>query len=268
MGKDPRDCCNARCEHYPELVLEGFGDRGPQNKDKEPPEGDILVVTHEDVMKHLARRGAHTDNFEHPVIFAQSDLRILSQRDDGTITVNYDQKARNNFYPDPDSEDEDNYHGDLDDMLYRFNDDEWSESSLAPLRPPSPTDSEGSAYDTFDLLQHDGISALASSVLRRTPKVLNLSLTGFLSQCLHQPPMPTLLRKLRCLSLGPPGTPPGVIFNFQDLWLPAMEKLRFCGSYLTEASHISGRYGNWRSMREAQWDFGTTELPRGGNVEW
>lgn len=268
IGTDERDCRHGECGHYPSLILKGFEGRGPQVKEQQP-EGDTIIVRREEVMKHLTRRGAHTDSFEHPIIFSQSDLRLLAQDDDGIITIDYEQQRVSSFYPESDYDDD---NGDLDNMLFRFNDDDFSQYDHRPVRPASPTESDMSADDTFDLLQHDGISALANSVLRRTPKVLNLSLTGFLSHCIQQP-KPSLLRTLRCLSLGPPAQPPGAVFLFQELWLPAMEKLRFSGSYLgwSIARRIAGNdSGNWRAMREAQWDFGSSKIPGAGgnNVTW
>lgn len=257
VGKDPRDCCHGKCAHYPRLVLEGFEGRSKKAK-KGHAEENTFLVTRAEVKKHLTRRGAPTDNFEHPIVFAQCDLRLLAASHDGAIRVDYERRRANSFYGSIDSEDE-SY--DLDDVLLRYNDDDFSQPTELPLRPRSPTDSEGSAADTFDLLQYDGISALANSVLRRTPKVVNLSLTGFLGRCL-QPPKPPLLATLRCLSLGPPASPPGAMVDTENLSLPMLEKLRFCGDFLETslARRISGQDGDWSKMRETQWDFGSSSV--------
>ena len=88
---------SGQCGYYPSVILEGFeflegelrsGEiEAPPSTTKKKEGGkqkgtghNRIVITREQVEAHLARKGAYTDHFDHPLMYARSDLRQRSRR--------------------------------------------------------------------------------------------------------------------------------------------------------------------------------------------
>lgn len=266
--RDSSECRNGQCGHYPTLVLEGFeGSKKASSKKAPTSESSTkteqskqksVVITRDQVRHHLQRRGALTDSFEHPLLFARSGVRALSTDYGGTVEINHDEaRPSDDFYGTSDSEDEYHSYGEY----YRHNDDNFSSSSASSSpssRSSTSISTADDSNDSFDLSQRGGIVALCRSVLHRLPTLENLSLTGFLHLSFGR--SPPAFDKLLCLSLGPPTCLPACIRSLDSLRLPAVKKLRLCADYLGSdvAKRISGLTAGWESLRETRWDYGAS----------
>lgn len=261
IPKDPSKCRGRHCGHYPRLVLEGFegekdkADKTASSERTDSSKMDTFAITREQVKAHLLRRGALTDNFEHPLLFARSGMHILTTGPGCAITVDHAQSDSGEWY-ESDSDSASHVYGEH----YRYDDDVFSNSDFSqqgsPSSSPSPTGARNDIDDVFDLSQRDGITALCKSVLQRLPEIQNLSLSGFLFLSLGR--SPPVLPTLRSFSLGPPTAQLDHSRSLDSMQLPGLEKLRICDDYLSfdVAKAIAGTKGEWKSLREARWDHG------------
>lgn len=254
-------CRSRECSHYPKLVLEGFDRSTKKGSKSASSKGDCssqktFTITRDQVKAHLLRPGALTDDFEHPLLFARSGLRMLAMGPGCSIVIDHDQREIDAYYGFSSFDDDHHEYGDF----FRYNDDAFSQSSDSPQGSPRSTSSGQStssdSNDSFDASHRDGLVALARSVLYRVVALENLSLTGFLHLSLGREP--PALTTLRCLSVGPGTSPPTLNLSLSVVQLPSLVKLRCCADYLNTgiAKRIAGTKKHWPSLREIRWDFG------------
>lgn len=288
LPKGTQECRHGKCGHYPRVKLDESFEGVKQQASKTPTSGkakkgkteaaatakkvdkaspaklgnesSYFVVTREQIDKHVIRRGAFTDHFNHPLIIARSGLRHLTSDGDVGVKVidgDYDGDDECHYPSESESYASDPYDS------HRYNDEDF-----ATPRSPRPADSMRSSPSADSLIgrdwdpaTRDDILALAVSTLRLIPLVNNLSLTGYLHLCLQRPQ--PKLNMLRYVSIGPLATPDGSGGYMVGYNLPAMEKLRFCGNMLdlAAAQQIGDREAKgWPALREACWDYGATKM--------
>lgn len=247
--EDMRSSIDENFEGYPRLVLEGFEgkqiwseERGKideeSREDTSPTSGNhplvpssksinTFIVTREQIRAHQSRQGAHTDHFDHPLVFAREDLRFLFTNDWGEAKVDEDQAVY------------------VEEQDYR-------------VEGPAKKTERRSLFPQW----RDGTPALGRSVLRLTPHVKDLSLTGLFHDCLSAEMMP-VLSQIRYLSVGPltPHTHASLCIREEATMLPAVEKLRVCGNFpgIGAARLIGGEAEGLPSLKEGYWDFGHTD---------
>lgn len=266
--KDAVKCHWGKCGHYPRLVLEGFEHfqheyysnegrvklhGGPFKKPKEQSkkkgaDENRFTVTRDQVLAHLARPGSTTDHFDHPLLYARSDLRMLDFSIwNGEIIIDY--KHENQF----------TYYDDFDAFL----------ESLAAGRavPENSSAAKGSSRRTvkpLDPAHRPGLIGIARAVLDLTTEVKNLSLTSYFNECIERSPngqaQPALLDSMLYLSIGPLSPTSDVMHCLASFKLPNLEKLRFCGDTpgRPTARQMAGMDEDvvWPSLRTIQWEFG------------
>lgn len=219
----------------------------------------VCIVTREQVLNHISRRGASTDFFEHPLVYARSNMHILGIKDRKVI-VDYEHEQTEDLYS-FDSEGGGS-ESDADSSM-----DEESESSSShfgsSISWPSSSSSspQGKVQGVMDHARHRGIISLARSVLRRTYRLQNLSLSGSIHSLLSSSRI-FVLHSIRSLSVGPFCPPSSAEYCVAWVKLPSLEKLRICGSTIAErtAADVAGEgEESWKKLREAEWDFGYPE---------
>lgn len=291
--KAPETCRNGKCGHYPRLVLEGFeGNKqakakdvrdssatvqdattqsanGPTSQEQSASakgEQTVFVVTQAQATEHCARRGAHTDHFDSPFIFASSDLKMLSRDSQRRIIVEHDEyEGRDYYYSDYDELDSD-YEG----PVFPYNDDEFSQpesptsrsprsssvasTPLEPLTSPPP--------EIFDRTRRNDLLSLARSVINLALGLRTLSVTGWLSRCLDRKAPD--LSNLNSLSLGPILPPRSTYDAIYEVPLPNLSKLRFAGHELCSwaVERFSKEESKLPNLRRFEWEYGGSKLTR------
>lgn len=271
---------------YPTVVLEGFkflegelrtDEIGGSTTTKKTKGGgkqksvgrNELVITREQVDAHLARKGAYTDHFDHPLMYARAHLRQLSiNYGDGQVVVDFDGEQEESdddleFDDDLDSADETNSevssfpsYGSL------------SAPSLPrrrtrlPLTPASSLESR-SLSELLDPRHRPGLVAIAHSILGLTTGVRNLSLTGYFTDCLNarstNQDRAAVLDELLYLSIGPLLESPNERDCVESVKLAALEELRIVGERISWKTicHFAhqGKKANWPRLKTVQWEF-------------
>lgn len=276
--KAPSPCRAGKCGHYPRLTLQGFhgavnrastspgvegssgtppNDAGEAAKEREP-----LMITRKQVTTHLEKPNSHTDHYDHPLLFARGNQRKLSVDGENRVIVVHTHYTQQ--YAHYSGYDSDVYNSEVEARYKHYNDDNFSTSSssssavsvgsLSSL--PSSTASTVHEPENFTWIRRDDAITLARSVLRLTPRVENLSLTGHLYRCIryNRPE----LKVLHCLSMGPNAPRDSCPSCLTSADLDVMEKLRVCGNGLGlwAAEAVGGGEGSWPALREVQWDCG------------
>lgn len=186
----PARCRNGRCDHYPALVITETSASTSASQTQAP--AGACTVPRPQLLRHLARRGATTDRFDHPLYFERSGFQILE-------LVTSSKKRRFHRPPVPRYEIR-SHHWDIDDYHEPF---DWPELALLQNQDAveglSPRDKALNAA-LVATATFGQILRLARGVLTLTPNLQGLSLTGFLECALDGSALPSLRR----LSLGPP----------------------------------------------------------------
>lgn len=190
------------------------------------------TLTHRDLLRHLARPGAPTDRFDHPLLFARSGL-------DPTSSV-YTRDSLDRWEP------TDQFVRGPEDLADVFSSSGGLEHPLGNSRMSKEVlDPSLPSTATFG-----GLLALTRSLLAMTPRLENLSLTGFLERAVcGRRPIAAALKSLRCLSIGPPPETSQWYVPLRFEGLEEIQKLRVCGVMLRgdEVAQISGRYTELQS---------------------
>lgn len=263
LPKVPPECCAGKCAHYPQLLLseefEGVSkkagkasSKGKQKETAAPAEGkssskatpekvgkakgeapqSTFLVTKEHINTHFARRGAHTDHFNHPLLFARPKLRRLTLSSGNRVIVADGKSPDDLYYPsDGDTDDDNDSEADHLYDRYRYIDQDfsWSHSSDQESSRSSPS-VDSLINLELEATGYDETVAIATSTLRLLPRLHNLSLTSYLYRCLGRPQ--PKLSMLTCLSLGPLLPSENLLDFIVCLKLPAVKKLRICGGGL------------------------------------
>lgn len=212
---------------YPALLIVDARD---ENKTSDMDKA--CVLTRQQLTQHLARPRGPTDRFDHPLLFARSGLDQLSET-----------YRRDNLYR---CQPDDRFMREPEDLADIFESKRGletpggasrvSEEVLDPSLPGTAT--------------IGALLTLTRSLLAMTPRLENLSLTGFLERAVcGRRPTASLLKSLRCLSIGPPPETSEWYVPLLFEGLEEIQKLRVCGTMLRgdEVAQISGRYS------ELQW---------------
>lgn len=201
---------------YPSLkIIPGSGSavsRASQAKETQP---DSLRLQHADLTKHLARRGAAMDHYEHPLTFARSAMQSMKLDRGGFWGHNdaYLDRLRglNNDY-------------DVN-FLARIFSLRAPPSVRAATHPPTETLSTA----LFDTTTAGGILALARLLLTNAPRLEHLSLVSYLQLVLWREDGSLLVPSLRSLALS-------LFSNFVDLSLYVSPTLH--GAHLNDLKQL------------------------------
>lgn len=200
----PKSCRDGTCGHYPPLELAGSLTRA--RRPTSPSTTEPLVFVRSQLLEHLARRGSSTDRFDHPLLWFRSGGSFADFR--------------------------------------RYGRSGATSGAWQAGRAQIPTEDVllsggifGTCAEAIDVALPStatmaSLLDLARSVLAFTPRLANLSLTGFLERALCGPYAPPELPALRSVTLGPP--PPFWAAPMHLQRLSGVEKLRICGVMLFE----------------------------------
>lgn len=293
----PARCLSGSCSHYPKVVLKGF-DRSehavgieestaaPNNKvktaetdfthndkvqllanDGQRGRPDEIVITRAEVKAHMARRGAYTDHFEHPLQYARTNMQMLGLSASGKVIVDYNHEQRHEHYESSD----DGFSFD-DDLSEEYSDSELDsadgarhDESLEKATPTSTASSRVSMSSScgvssgliIDPTNRHRTFAIACETLRLTKDLKNLSLTGYFNNCLNSQSLASL-DDLLYLSIGPLAPPLPAEPWLKNLRLPAVKKLRICGQSISNMVKEIARQdcdANWPNLETLHWDF-------------
>lgn len=205
---------------YPRLSLTGE----PITSYFEPPEsgfGPVFNLTTDQVRARLATPKLKVDRFDHPLIFARSDVAWEAEGPDGQLRRGGNSKRR---------------------RVSRIED----EASVVPYTRSPPIASTATIK---------GILRLAGTLLSHSTKLMILSLTGFLERVVCGPYAPETLHALRSLSLGPP--PQGWAWTNalepSKRALQGLERLRLSGHVLSKEQATAIGSGLLPKLRVFQW---------------
>lgn len=235
LAKKPRaplQCRNGSCDHYPSLQLKdmpssaGITSSGDRSQQPTSPH-NAIVLRYAGILEHMARPGAPTDRFDHPLIFERSGVQV--------IVNNPARKGPQTYYPSQAS--------------YQIGNATWSRRQHGTFRWPASATSPDAAKQFLSTgtgtsrrgnassgaaatSTIDCVVEVALDVLNHTTKLENLSLTGYLPAVISSWQERTVSSLRRC-SVGPtmPGWDPRLGFPR----LKTIEELRLCGVELTEA---------------------------------
>lgn len=226
---------NPQCEESPALRLVDIPasarSSSPSKQGATPPPKNAVIVTHAQLLRHLARPGSLTDRFDHPLILRRSGLKVnVSQAE---------LKGPTNLQPS-------NASYSLQAMTWSIEREheahEWQRGLDALQDAPQQYTGSGDDGDLNAALlataNMGAILRLTRSILDLLPNLTNLSLTGFLQEALVDAEPPKSLRdlsrvrlpSLRRVSIGPPL--PCWAASLPLTKLSHLEELRICGSPL------------------------------------
>lgn len=235
-------CPGTGCPQYPRLNLTGAVCSGQDNtsdNDQRP----AFTISRAQVIAHLSRRGSVLDRFDHPLIFARSGVFYFVHNGPGRA-------GHDDSDIDP--------HGVTHRPLAWEDDSEDFADLFSQRGMPRDTSTSFRADTTLDPLLPNtatlgSLLALARSVLGFTPKLTNLSLTGFLERTVCGERGPPSLNVLRCLTVGPPPPYYYTPLNFGGLGCSRLEKVRVCGVMLLEQEIQSLSGWDLYDIKEIQW---------------
>lgn len=226
----PAPCRNGKCGCYPALYITGVST---------PPPSGAFKVSRAQLLHHIARRGALTDHFDHPLVFIRSSLGVIIHQPPGKGFRHYSPAftcARYELYSD--RWDSDSLHA-----SHHCADFAFLREKDAYSWPGKVTDAGRFSTATFD-----STLRLTQGLLGLLPCLENLSLTGYLEKTLDGWTAKEKSR-LRRLSLGP--TP--------ETWKPqlhldslsGLEQLRICDVPLR--AHDIVRINQMKRLRQLAW---------------
>lgn len=287
---DAKAASEAKKVTYPRLVLEGFVSERDEEQSKSASgahektsaktkgkKANTYVVTPEKVEEYWQRAGAYSDHFDHPLYFAQPDLRFLARNVYEQVIVNpagirsesYLRTSTEKAQPastrgDDDQEGSPSASHEAEEE-HQASDSEIASGSPAQSGPPITT----TPISPSGRMTRDGLLGLAKSVLELTLNASNLSLTGIFQDGIMSSKLP-ILEQLRYLSIGPLTSPEDAALCLEEetTLLPALGKLRVCGSYpgIGVACLIGGECAGLPSLQEVHWDCGDTKVDRIGGA--
>lgn len=233
---------------YPRLVVT-YISAAPSRaaaKVKAGGRGKILTLTRAQLWKHLTRRGAALDQFDHPIIFSRAGLRANPMTFYGIARMMHylngpHPKHFGRCYVVPTVKDE--------------SDDE----SLAPNELRIINNLGLASVHTVH-----GLTGAAQRVVNFSSSLMNLSLTGYLELALAMPNPSLTWGKLRHLSLGPLlSATTFSIFNSHHLKLSSLESLRVAGCLLIakEAKEIAGATDRFPKLKRFLWELVSSHSP-------
>lgn len=209
---------------YPRLVLTGTSP-GPAWPGAPVPKrpAPTLTLSCKKLRARLAAPYSSTDRFDHPLLFARSNVAWKAEGPKGDLRSGGDR------------------------IRWSVEAADQPAASAEALRDPA-------ALSNATL---GTMLGLARTLLEHTPLLRNLSLTGFLERAVCGTRTAGELKELRTCTLGPPPTcwhwVPAVRLDSKAL--ANVQKLRICGHVLTseQAQTIAG--GPLAHLREVQWSY-------------
>lgn len=215
----------------------------------------VVHVTRSQLYERMSRKGAPTDHFGHPLLFALSGLRWHARLPEkGEDSSRFWNLPEDRLHSGGSSRRELNSWEDISDAIA------WPDSRPSELE--DDVDVEWPPLSLCDPLDPDipstatigGNTALARTVLSLTAAVHTLSLTRFLERALVGFRAPCH-QDLRFVNLGPPPRGWAAELHLEHSTLRGVEQLRICGGPLrqTELDAIAGKGGALASLQELQW---------------
>lgn len=216
--------------NYPALVL--VGTEAQPTLTPASNFSSQLVLTRQQLLQHIARPGSATDSFDHPLLFARSGFDARAQ---GTRSRLARKEPELRIQREPE---------DAADVFTSEGVDNINE----------PKNRYTDSLDFLDITHVNAptagsILAILRSLLAMTPRLSNLSLTGFLERAFCGSRLGAQLKSLRCLTLGPPPAlrswhMPMNLGGLDNGGLNRVEKIRICGVMLRgdEAAKMEYRF--------------------------
>lgn len=236
-------CPGTGCPRYPRLVVTGTASSNNPSVTDPSDSRPVFSVSRAQLLAHLARRGSVTDRFDHPLLFMRSgvDHFVISGpgragHDDGTGRDVHKVKQ-----PPLSSEDDSEDYADL------FSERGLARDRARRYRPCTALDPLLPSTATLGSLL-----GLARAVLSFTPKLANLSLTGFMERAVCGTRAPPGLNGLKSLSVGPPPPYYYATLNLNGAVMARLERLRICGVMLFE-EEVASLERELPALKELQW---------------
>lgn len=226
---------------YPRLVVLGGGESSSKGQGAST---DTFFVTRHQIYERMAREGAPTDHFNHPLLYARSgmgwiaegpnDLKhgVQAPREDGGHEENpSDVFACPRRGSSPSGADP------------LGSNNGYSRSLSEPLDPAIPS-----------AATIGGNLGLARSVLSLTPHLTSLSLTSFLQCAVVGQRAPPAFEGLKSLTIGPTHNGCSFAHRYDHQTLSSLEKLRICGQTPTPQD-IATIVGDdaFPNLKELEW---------------
>lgn len=238
--------CGARqCKHYPPLFVTANTTR-PLSF---PAPNRAVLLYRTQLIRHLARRGACTDRFDHPLILSRSGFEF-----DVSLTM----ESMNERPPERGDRYTARSQNWAMDSLERYS---WYEVTVLKEEDQAATDSGVSKPLNPAVINTATLGAilrLARAVLKLTASVKTVSLTGFLQ---HAFGVDCQVPSLRRLSLGP--SMPYWNANPAVTGLSHLEELRISGAALNKLGTRIMR-SEMSRLRRLEWDLEDTLHSRTG----
>lgn len=261
--QDPPICRLGRCGHYPRLTLLQSEETAPETGSKDETTFTLTILQ---LWKHLTRRGASLDQFNHPIKFAAGvDAGHFNEHGRHLIMFDLDGPHLGYFEPeDYDPEDD-----------AESTDSEAEEDANAKAEAPSflPYDGglesqeKGKTTDQRKVTTYTSVGSMVmtSHLLLLTPNVINLSLNGHLHLAFMMMDL-DVMENVKSLSLGPllPYWDGGVFSTGQiGPLLRNLENLRVAGRMLIkdEAWRIAGLGRGLGKLKRFQWELVSATHP-------
>lgn len=172
----PLGCRRGRCEHYPALVLTPILERTSHTRERELRFPGAFVLSRAALLRHLARPGSTTDRFDHPLALQRSGYDVFvdilpldgaMDRYDENVVARYEIDGEEKFLVD---------------------ERDWSDRSSLSFADIQEVQVGSGAALNDALLKTATLGLnldLAGDVLRLSPHLTNLSLTGSLQRALY-----------------------------------------------------------------------------------
>lgn len=87
-------CAAGQCRHYPTVVTSETSGRITRSTFRAQSAKSTFFLPFASLRAHLARRGSLTDRFDHPLLFARSELSVCGLNAEGKPELDYDEVAR------------------------------------------------------------------------------------------------------------------------------------------------------------------------------
>lgn len=226
---------------YPRLILKDTPSRPPWPGQPVTPShresGPALTLFCKELRARLAAPYTNTDRFDHPLLFARSNVAWEAEGPEGDLRSGGDR------------------------IRWSVEDADQPASSAEALRDPAAL-----SHATLGT-----ILGLARSLLERSPLLRNLSLTGFLERAICGTRTVGELKELRTCTLGPPPAcwhwVPALRLDSEAL--KNVQKLRICGHAMSKEQAATLVSGALPRLEVFEWSYNKELVEEeDGSVTW
>ncbi|PWN25406.1 hypothetical protein BDZ90DRAFT_281613 [Jaminaea rosea] len=228
------------CGHYPRLILNGYDDASTS---RSKITRRTFVLHRSQLLRHLSRHKSYTDRFDHPLLFARSSCGMFVLAGPGRAGEDSDSLGQYDPYE----------LRDIDFSLLEEDAEDYADQ-FSPDRLPATTPALDDGLDPAlnSTATLGSLLSLTRFVLVATPRLRNLSLTGFLERAVTGLRTGAELKDLRSLSIGPPPPFWHAPMTLDRGCLLTVENLRICGVMLLE-EEVDAIENGLPLLRRMQW---------------